>query len=398
MHNPLFSGSPWSAIEDRRLAKVPDEVGDLDQTRVLNTPVEGICELLLQGLSFRVPTLDEDKIEIGQSEVRVLNRDPYRLPHDRSSPSYITRSVVEVYVPFSGDADLFTVRPKAYTSDPPRAELTTSRKSLVIHVFADLDESEVKREIRSTIQRITAYLDSLRNDVHAFESNLRRVITDQVRARRNGILRQRDLASSLGYAVREPKNTAKTLPEPEASGHPSPGEPSPADIEFERIITIIEQMFAVVERDPRAFLTSDEETLRTHILVQLNGHYKGSASGETFNCNGKTDILIRVDGENVFIAECKFWSGPKSLTAAIDQLLSYAGWHDTKVAVILFNRQRNFTRVRSEIPRVVAEHRCYKRPARGESSDAFRYVMTRRDDPSRELTLAVVPFDVPSNL
>src|SRR5260370_4966399 len=52
-----------------------------------------------------------------------------------------------------------------------------------------------------------------------------------------------------------------------------------------------------------------EEDLRTHFLVQLNGVYEGQATGETFNFEGKTDILIRADGGNIFIAERKFWSG-----------------------------------------------------------------------------------------
>jgi hypothetical protein len=57
-----------------------------------------------------------------------------------------------------------------------------------------------------------------------------------------------------------------------------------------------------------------EEDLRQHFLVQLNGQYEGRATGETFNFEGKTDILIRAERKNIFIAECKFWDGPDSLT------------------------------------------------------------------------------------
>ena len=55
--------------------------------------------------------------------------------------------------------------------------------------------------------------------------------------------------------------------------------------------------------------------------MNLNGHY--DATGETFNAEGKTDILIRTDGRNVFIAKCKFWKGQKALHVAIDQMLGY---------------------------------------------------------------------------
>ena len=78
----------------------------------------------------------------------------------------------------------------------------------------------------------------------------------------------------------------------------------------------MKNMVQVMELSPHAFLDMGEEDLRYHFLVQLNGAFKGQATGETFNFQGKTDILIRVDGRNVFIAECKFWDGPQSIRAS----------------------------------------------------------------------------------
>jgi hypothetical protein len=89
-------------------------------------------------------------------------------------------------------------------------------------------------------------------------------------------------------------------------------------------------MSLVIDRSPSSFITLDEEAIRTHFLLQLNGHYEGNASGETFNASGKTDILIKVDNKNIFIAECKFWDGVKKFNEAIDQLLGYLSWRDSK--------------------------------------------------------------------
>jgi len=44
----------------------------------------------------------------------------------------------------------------------------------------------------------------------------------------------------------------------------------------------------VLERSPKAFAHMEEEHLRDQFLVQLNGHYEGQATGETFNAEGKT--------------------------------------------------------------------------------------------------------------
>lgn len=140
----------------------------------------------------------------------------------------------------------------------------------------------------------------------------------------------------------------------------------------------------------------DEESIRSHFLVQLNGHYEGQATGETFNYQGKTDILIRSEGKNIFIAECKFWSGPKKLIETIDQLLGYSSWRDTKVAVIVFNRNKDFSKVLESIQETSKQHSNFKRQIAFASETMFRYVFAHRDDPNRELLLTVMAFDVPA--
>jgi hypothetical protein len=140
----------------------------------------------------------------------------------------------------------------------------------------------------------------------------------------------------------------------------------------------------------------EEEDLRQHFLVQLNGQYEGQATGETFNYQGKTDILVRWEGKNVFIAECKFWNGPKSLEKALEQLLGYAAWRDTKTALLVFNRRKNFSTILEKIPEVIESHPNYKRKLPYEKSETgFRFVLHHPDDPDRELILTVMAFDVP---
>jgi hypothetical protein len=74
--------------------------------------------------------------------------------------------------------------------------------------------------------------------------------------------------------------------------------------------------------------------------VTLNSHYEGTATGETFNGFGKTDILVRHGIDNAFIGECKFWAGKQRFAATFDQLLRYTTWQDNRLAIVLFVRQR----------------------------------------------------------
>lgn len=152
-----------------------------------------------------------------------------------------------------------------------------------------------------------------------------------------------------------------------------------------------------MERSPSAFETMDEESIRSHFLVQLNGHYEGQATGETFNYEGKTDILVRSEGKNIFIGECKFWSGPKMLNETIDQVLGYTCWRDTKVAVIVFNRNKDFSRVLGAIAETAKSHSNFKRELSGSTETTFRYCFSHKDDKNRELFLTILAFDVPQS-
>jgi hypothetical protein len=172
-------------------------------------------------------------------------------------------------------------------------------------------------------------------------------------------------------------------------------EPVLEEAEYQHILDVLGGMVKVMERSPKAFHDIDEESLRTHFLVHLNGHYEGQATGETFNYQGKTDILIRSGDRNIFIAECKFWGGPAKLTEAIDQLLGYLSWRDSKTAILLFNRNRDFSKVLAAIPGVVRAHPNFQKEEGRSGETAFRYAFRHKDDPAKVLHLTILAFDIP---
>ncbi|MGM4886436.1 hypothetical protein [Tardiphaga sp. 11_C7_N12_6] len=98
-------------------------------------------------------------------------------------------------------------------------------------------------------------------------------------------------------------------------------EPRIDEADYLGIVEVMENMTFVIERSPNTFTKMPEEVLRDLYLVSLNNRY-GHASGETFNGQGKTDILVSDNGRTVFIAECRIWHGPNTASEALDQLLS----------------------------------------------------------------------------
>lgn len=100
-----------------------------------------------------------------------------------------------------------------------------------------------------------------------------------------------------------------------------------------------------MEQSPGTYAAMGEEDRRQTLVATLNTHYEGRAHAEAFNVQGKTDILIRHEGGNLFICECKFWNGSEGFTDTIDQLFRYTGWRDTKLAIVMFVREKGLTAI-----------------------------------------------------
>ena len=271
-----------------------------------------------------------------------------------------------------------------------------------------MKSDQVRSQINAELNNIKWYLASLTPEVNSYHNSLRQTARAAIEARKEKLLRDRNLVSAIGFPLKPRSDTPDTFVAPEVRRKitptlPSVGiapfqpEPELSAPDYEHVLSVIDNMALVMERSPSAFTSIDEEALRSHFLVQLNGHYEGQATGETFNYEGKTDILIRVSGKNIFIAECKYWDGPKKLLDTLDQLASQTTWKDTKVAVIIFNRRKDFTAVLNAIKETVPKHSSFKREVPIQNETRFRYIFGNRDDPSRELFLTILAFDVPGN-
>ena len=172
-------------------------------------------------------------------------------------------------------------------------------------------------------------------------------------------------------------------------------EPILDEKEYQHILKILQSMALVIERNPATFSSLDEEAIRDHFLLQLNGHYEGSATGETFNASGKTDILIREENKNVFIAECKFWRGQKAFTEAINQLLSYLTWRDSKCALLVFNRTKDSDSVRQKMHATIEEHPFHRKTISRSSNGDSRYVLVKESEPGKEIVVTSQLYDIP---
>ena len=403
----LFNESDLRGALEAYEKRMHDEIDSIDGDEFLNTSPEDLAEHFIDDFRINVPVLDEAAISVDQGEAKVdVSRDTPRMVWDRSRPFYITGTRLTFFIPYEGDRELFKCHPsRSYMGNWPSAEVRDGEIVVTVMILKH-DPEAVKTQFDRELGMIRSYLGWILSDVDPFNQALPDKVREIITKRREKLLADRGLAASLGYPLRERMEGSKTYAVPPKRRRPPPPrprtsepfepEPTLPDADYEQILTIMTNMVDVIERSPAAFRGMKEEDLRQHFLVQLNGQYEGGATGETFNGEGKTDILIRVEGRTIFIAECKFWNGPKALTLAIDQLLGYTSWRDTKTALLVFNRERSLTNVLARVPEVMTAHPNFKRETSVAGETRFRYVFAHRDDPNRELLLTVLVFEVPA--
>lgn len=165
--------------------------------------------------------------------------------------------------------------------------------------------------------------------------------------------------------------------------------------EYNKILECIHSVGKMFERLPSTYENKNEESLRDHILVSLEAVVLGSATGESFNKRGKTDILVRRNGSNEFVGECKFWGGKEILLETISQLLGYLSWRDTKAAVILFVRNQDFTSVISKVRDNVSSHPNYRRRVSETDETWHNYEFHMNEDNNRVAQVAIMLYHLP---
>jgi hypothetical protein len=386
-----------------------DEIDSIDGSKLLNSNLEELCNYFEEKYKICDLLIVEDQITTEQNEIQIdisQNEDFMRF-NGRTGPYYVKGTAISYYIPFEGDNDLFNFRPSRYYMGS-LVGTVGSREIILTYVRRDHNAEAVKSEFSRDLDEIRHYLEWISVDISGYNSSILKGANDRIASRREKLLRDHGMVASLGFPLRRRENIPQTysvptarkkIPLPKLPESKTPFAPEPTlDMQnYEQILSIISSMVTVIEQSPRAFRDMGEEDLRQHFLVQLNGQYQGQATGETFNLSGKTDILIRDNGKNIFIAECKFWKGPDSLRKALDQLLSYATWRDTKLALIVFNRDRDLSIVLQKIPEVIKAFPKYKKFLSQPSETEFRFILHHPDDVDRELYLTILVFEVPKD-
>lgn len=315
----------------------------------------------------------------------------------------------QIYYPVSGNNDLLKYQPNEFNGWSTDAFLTEEGDELWVEFSLSENPPEhdiIEERIEEIEANIEENYDSLISEVEEFNETLPLIVEEVFDESKRNHLGDISIEEELDIPVREKEERPDTVAieppeqrdeisveEPEFhASEPPEVVPTVPEEAYYKILNAINDIGKGFEQSPYLFHDEEEEALRDYIRVFLEMNFEGSATGETFNNQGKTDILLRHDGGNVFIAECAWWDGKEHFKGKIGQLNDYLTWRDTKAAVILFTDNVEITHVHEQISEGAEEHPQYRDLVSREDASWFQYRFTFPEDESRELDLAVMIF------
>ena len=273
------------------------------------------------------------------------------------------------------------------------------------------DPEEIAADIEKQAEEITdelkTQLEHLTSEIEKYNNQLPRVVEDFFQKRSQEFLDQNEVVARLKVPVRKRENLPETytIPtpkfqkkvniKPRVTKAGDEREPTLDEPVYQNILQIIHDLGKGFEQLPSTYLDKGEEDLRDYIRLFLGLHFEGSTTSETFNKNGKTDILIQHENSNAFIAECKFWNGKKGYLKTITQLLGYLTWRDSKAAVVVFVRNKGLSSVLQTAKEVTPNHSNYLDFVDKKEDTWFNYRFHINGDPNREVKLGVLFFHIP---
>jgi hypothetical protein len=259
-----------------------------------------------------------------------------------------------LFIPFDGDPELFDLR-----VDPGPGSMGVSGFLIDGELQLKLSSwglgAQGKDHVENRISEVQRQLDRLEARFKALRDRLSKTLPEEIEKKQISIRSRRSDIAELGIPIRVRRDAPSVMREPGIARRPRPvqgkGRPNAAPIPgpvlsdemFNHIVEVVRATGRSMSRSPLTYKDWDEEDRRQMFVLMLNTHYQGEVAAEAFNFTGKTDILVRVEDRNVFIAECKWWRGAKSFEAALEQLFSYAAWDDARLALIIFVDQQDFS-------------------------------------------------------
>ena len=397
---------------DSKRQEIKNSIESESDDYILNVGEAQYIEYFKNEFTIDVPEIHTNKVYADTYETEIPgNKFPSEFMIREPHKSF-KRDIIVYHIPYSGNIDLLKFRPSTWSSLAGyEVEIDSHSQTIKLEFINFYDNADkINQAYKEAIRFIFSSYGHLKQEIELYNEGLESYIRSIFERRREQINKKSDILASLGvpikkkddtpqtFAVPNPKMREKITVKPVVQRKGFKPEPTLDDDNYQKILKIINDIGKNFERMPSTYVEKKEENLRDHILMTLDPNFQyGSASGETFNKSGKTDIQLRHDTSVVFIAECKFWAGGKAYLNTIDQLLGYLTWRDSKTSIVIFVPNKDFTAVLEKVKEVTKNHPNYVREQSYGDETWFNYIFSLPTDANKEIKLAVQMFHLPNN-
>ena len=403
----LFAELDLDSELRKRQVRVTTKVDAIPESQFLISSDQEVVQYVIPQLVVAPVVLQLDATTMNKAETQVdVSGDPMRIfSPGRRGPFLMPGTRADIDIPYTGEDWIFRYRTNPWSTVFPRAEVKRGSLRISISLPHDAEPERFKETYDRELGLVREYVDRAHTQVLAFNESLEPLVGQAVAHRRTRLGKHAGIADLLDIPLAAKRGAPSIAPVPIEIRRPPAlpvppktglaPEPGITDEAYEHILHFIRHQGRTFERTPGTYALHDEEGLRNIILAQLNGHFEGAAMGEVFRGSGKTDICIETDSRAAFVGECKLWTGPASLSGALDQLLGYLTWRDSKASVIVFNtRNRNFSKILPAAPDAIRGHALFLRDLPCEETGEWRVLMRSEEDEGRRVTVHVFLFDL----
>lgn len=410
--NLLFAHPDLDSMLASKKRQCQTLVENIPKDQFLISSNEEIAAHVAAQMAVAPIQLDEAASTMQQNEVNIDVSGDHRraFMRDHDGPFLVPGTRIVVSIPFTGDHWIFQYRTNPYWSIFPCGEVqgTNGGGTLMVTVARphDTPPEEFKSILDRELKLLKDCIGAANKQVDAYAASLPGHVMSYAADRRTRLGKHAGIADLLNIPIasRDGAPTVKPVklevvrppplpPVPKGGVQPEPGI---RDEDFEQILHLIRHQGRTYETTPKTYAVHDEEGLRDIILGQLNGHFRGGAAGEVFRRAGKTDIRIEADDRAAFVGECKLWSGAGGIGKALDQLLGYLTWRDSKAALVVFNKSvKSFaTTVLPALPGAVRDHSCFLRELHCNGAGEWRFQMRSVEDEGRRVIVHAFAFNL----
>lgn len=405
----LFCTYELSLVLEEILNSINKEIQLKDKNYLININEEEYINYLYEKYKIDGITLLEDKIYGVPIEKMI---DDSRLPwgFGAHEGKKYNKPVIQYHIPFIGDTKYLESRPSSCLMWHPEVEISNKEIILEYIIYNDSYVEQIKSNYTHELFNFQTQIGYINEEINKFKSNFYDDIEQIFKKRKDEILKTNHLLQMFNVPIKKNESVSDTFAIPtikqrkqiicepvlnKTSMIKNVPEGKLDDITYQQILKVIDDMGKEFERLPSLYKDKDEETLRDHLLMLLQPNFSGSATGETFNKKGKTDILLRYENNNVFVGECKFWKGKEVYLNAISQLLSYLTWRESKVALIIFVKQKSIIDILKKIEEYTHEHSNFLSKENNTSESWYNYIFHLNGDKDRKVKLAVMVYHIP---